>query len=116
MSLSFATCAASLVTLLLLGVCSPHMSATQRTLQPGALEIGGRVAYSPQEVADLLGVSVWAVYRRMQSGDIPTVAFGLRRKLIPALWVYQIATAGTLTPVTPNDEQTPQHTQEVTSG
>jgi excisionase family DNA binding protein len=43
-----------------------------------------RIVYTPQEVADMLGVSKTTVYRWMDAGEVPYVQMGeAARKLIP---------------------------------
>jgi excisionase family DNA binding protein len=40
-----------------------------------------RLAYSPDEVAQLLGVSRPFVYKMMNSGDLPSLKLGRSRKI-----------------------------------
>lgn len=55
-------------------------------------EADGRLAYSPQEVADKLGVSRAMVYAMVSAGDIRSIKFGGRR-LIPAEVVREMLAA-----------------------
>lgn len=46
--------------------------------------VAERIVYTPQEVADMLGVSKTTVYRWMDAGEVPYVQMGeAARKLIP---------------------------------
>jgi excisionase family DNA binding protein len=55
-------------------------------------EADERLAYSPQEVADKLGVSRAMVYAQVSSGELRSIKFGGRR-LIPASVLREILAA-----------------------
>ncbi len=51
-----------------------------------------RVAYSPAEVASLMGVSRGFVYRELREGRIPSMQLG-DRILVPCQWVQSFGKA-----------------------
>ena len=51
-----------------------------------------RVAYSPAEAAQLLGVSRGYLYRELRAGNIPSMPLG-GRILIPSEWVQAFGKA-----------------------
>lgn len=52
------------------------------------MTIQDRVAFSPAEVGELLGLSPSTVYRGLEDGSIPSRRLG-RRRLVPAEWVRE---------------------------
>lgn len=50
-----------------------------------------RNTFTVIEVHEILGLSVESIYRRIRSGDIPSLNFAGRRKLIPRSWVEEQA-------------------------
>jgi excisionase family DNA binding protein len=57
---------------------APHRDAMLHAVVNDQREIGGRITYSIDEVAELLGISRTSVYECVRRGEIPARRFGRR--------------------------------------